>query len=107
MKKEQKKYSEAFKEEAVKLWEKNGRRAAETGKQLGIGQTYFLKWHRQLERRRAAPEQCPITQAKAQPVTAEADLAGEVKRLRRENARLQMEHDILKKAVGIFSEMPK
>lgn len=105
MTKEIKRYSDAFKEEAIKLWEKNGRRATETGKELGIDQSYFLKWQRQLEKRGAGPELCPTTQA--QPLAAGADMAAELKRLQRENARLKMEHEILKKAVGIFSEMPK
>jgi len=32
---------------------------------------------------------------------------GELARLRRENDQLRMERDILKKALGIFSQMPK
>jgi transposase len=35
------------------------------------------------------------------------DLAAEISRLRRENDRLRMERDILKKAVAIFSEPPR
>ena len=31
----------------------------------------------------------------------------ELARLRRENAKLKKERDILKKAVGIFSQMPR
>ena len=36
-----------------------------------------------------------------------ADPAAEISRLRRENERLRMERDILKKTVAIFSEPPK
>jgi transposase len=36
-----------------------------------------------------------------------ADPAAEITRLRRENDRLRMERDILKKTVAIFSEPPK
>jgi transposase len=35
------------------------------------------------------------------------DSASEITRLRRENDRLRMERDILKKAVAIFSEPPR
>lgn len=35
------------------------------------------------------------------------DPAAEISRLRRENDRLRMERDILKKTVAIFSEPPK
>jgi transposase len=36
-----------------------------------------------------------------------ADPAAEISRLRRENDRLRLERDILKKAVAIFSEAPR
>jgi transposase len=35
------------------------------------------------------------------------DPAAEISRLRRENDRLRLERDILKKAVAIFSEAPR
>jgi transposase len=38
---------------------------------------------------------------------APSDPAVEIARLRRENDRLRMERDILKKAVAIFSEPPR
>ena len=36
-----------------------------------------------------------------------ADQAAEIARLRRELERTRMERDVLKKAIGIFAEMPK
>jgi transposase len=36
-----------------------------------------------------------------------ADLAAENARLKRELARVKMERDVLKRAIGIFAEMPK
>jgi transposase len=39
--------------------------------------------------------------------TSSPDRAAEIARLRRENDRLRMERDILKKAVAIFSEPPR
>ncbi len=107
MTKEHKKYTVEFKQEAIKAWEANDRRSRVTGEQLGLYPSIFLKWHRQLEQRQAGPETCPTTQAQAQPVAATTELAAELKRLQRENTRLKMEHDILKKALGIFSEIPK
>jgi transposase len=41
------------------------------------------------------------------PPHAVLDPAAEISRLRRENDRLRMERDILKKTVAIFSEPPK
>ena len=41
------------------------------------------------------------------PVASPADQAAEIARLRRELERTRMERDVLKKAIGIFAEMPK
>jgi len=49
----------------------------------------------------AAPQ--PPTSRMALP----ADQASEIAKLRRELDRMRMERDILKKAVGIFAEMPR
>jgi transposase len=43
----------------------------------------------------------------ASPMTSPADQAAEIARLRRELDRTRMERDVLKKAIGIFAEMPK
>jgi len=40
-------------------------------------------------------------------VPATTDQAAEIARLRRELDRTRMERDVLKKAIGIFAEMPK
>jgi transposase len=41
------------------------------------------------------------------PVASPSDQAAEIARLRRELDRTRMERDVLKKAIGIFAEMPK
>ena len=43
----------------------------------------------------------------ASPVASPSDQAAEIARLRRELERTRMERDVLKKAIGIFAEMPK
>jgi transposase len=40
-------------------------------------------------------------------VSSPAEQAAEIARLRRELDRTRMERDILKKAIGIFAEVPK
>jgi transposase len=40
-------------------------------------------------------------------VVSPSDQAAEIARLRRELDRTRMERDVLKKAIGIFAEMPK
>jgi transposase len=41
------------------------------------------------------------------PLASPADQAAEIARLRRELDRTRMERDVLKKAIGIFAEVPK
>jgi transposase len=55
--------------------------------------------------RNAGPALRPNTPASAPHFVP--DPAAEISRLRRENDRLRMERDILKKTVAIFSEPPK
>jgi transposase len=61
-------------------------------------------WRNRREGRNAGsvPQRQP-----ASGVPSVADPAAEISRLRRENDRLRMERDILKKAVAIFSEPPR
>lgn len=49
-----------------------------------------------------------ITRSRAcEPGSVPSDQAAEIARLRRELDRTRMERDVLKKAIGIFAEMPK
>ena len=45
--------------------------------------------------------------ASGQAAATPADLASENAKLRRELDRTRMERDVLKKAIGIFAEMPR
>ena len=96
-------YTREYKEEAVKLWLEAGRKSNEMGKQLGINQTLFLKWHRALNREATGPARRLNTQAQGLSSSTPSDLAAENSRLRRELARVKVEHEILKKTVAIFS----
>lgn len=97
-----KKYTREYKEEAVKLWLENGRNSQETGRRLGLNPQMFAKWYRVLNGEATGPAQRPITQAPGLSPSP-AELAVEVARLKRENARLQTDYEILKKTVAIFS----
>jgi transposase len=57
------------------------------------------RWVKQFSMQARGPARRPMTQA---PVPSPSDLVSEVARLRRENERLRMERDILKKAALIF-----
>jgi transposase len=73
--------------------------------ELGIEQSVLRTWRRKLRPTGAAPAGlvAPVhngSSASAASLTADQ---AEIRRLRRELERVQMERDILKKAIGIFS----
>ncbi len=73
--------------------------------ELGIQPSMLRYWRDRSGGRNAGPALRPNTPAAAPHSVP--DPAAEVSRLRRENDRLRMERDILKKTVAIFSEPPK
>jgi transposase len=89
-------YTEEFKVEAVKLLSESEESAAQIARELGIPQTNLSRWKREMEE---DPEGAFPGKGNARDE--------ELARLRRENAKLKKERDILKKAVGIFSQMPQ
>jgi transposase len=89
-------YTDEFKQQAVKLVTGQGLSRAQVARDLGISQDTIGRWVR------------AHTPAPNEPETpATAPQAQELARLRRENEQLRMERDILKKALGIFSQMPQ
>ena len=92
MSKERRHYTEEFKREAVELWLKSGKSACDMENELGITNNLLYRWKRALAKK---------DKAKAD---GSADQAAELRRLRRELELVKQERDILKKAVGIFSQ---
>lgn len=88
-------FTKEFKLEAVRLLENSGRAAAEVARELGIRRNQLYKWQYELRNKagRAFAGRGPHPQ-----------LDDELIRLRRENARLQEERDILKKAMAFFAK---
>jgi transposase len=86
----QKRFTEAFKREAVRLAEESGRTLADIADDLGIGKSTLGKWLRQFreEDLLAGPHE---------------DVEKELARLRRENELLRQERDLLKKATAFFA----
>jgi transposase len=82
-------FSTEFKQEAVELVRRNGRSANQVATELGVNQTTLSRWKREAE----------ATSSTGQGMPA----AEELKQLRRENERLRMERDILKKAAAFFA----
>jgi transposase len=80
-----------FRREAVRLALTSGRTRREIAEDLGIGLSTLTRWLVQ-EREVVEPSEAPL------------DLHAELKRLRRENAVLKQERDILKKAAAFFAK---
>jgi transposase-like protein len=93
-----KRYTREFKTEAVRLLESSGRNGHEVEKELGIGSGQIYRWRKQL-----AAEGMGIRAFPGTGNPRDEELA----RLKRENAVLREERDILRKAVAIFSKPPK
>lgn len=98
MNKERRKYSKEFKKEAMELHRSSGKSMAEIERALGMSKGLLKQWIRQAKE---AGESAFPGQGR-QPALEE-----EVRRLRRENAVLKQEREILKKALGIVSDKPR
>lgn len=91
------KYDPDFKREAVRLVVEDGLSIREVERNLGITYGVLKGWVQKHRDHKDAAFAGNLT-----PESPEAEL----KRLRKENERLQRERDILKKAVAIFSTDP-
>ena len=88
-----KRYSEAFRLEAVRLVQTSDQRITEIAKHLGVTAKTLHEWVR-LQR--------PLA-----PDRLSGDERTELERLRREVTQLRMERDILKKAAAFFARETK
>ena len=97
-------FTDEVKREAVALLASSGRPLIQIASELGIAPSMLRKWRNRGGGRNAGSALHPIP---ASVPPSAPDPAAEISRLRRENDRLRMERDILKKAVAIFSEPPR
>ena len=98
MGKNRRQYIKEFKIEAVRLIVEEGRPISDVARELGTAQSLLHRWKKKSE------------EGKIDPFPGKGRLSPEdeeLRQLRRENKRLRMERDILKKAVAIFSEKPQ
>jgi transposase len=98
MEKKRRSFSREFKLEAVALITEGGLSVARAARDLGISESVLGRWKKQFEE---DSEQGFPGKGRLRPQDEE------LARLRRENEILRQERDILKKAVGIFSRVPK
>jgi len=89
---EPKRYDDAFKRQAVEHWLRSGKNGTQIAKELGISYPSLKEWKRRYGGA-ATPQR--------------ADLEVENRALRSELARVREQRDILKKTLGILSEVPR
>ena len=86
-------FSDEFKEEAVKLITEHGYKVSEAARNLDINASMLRRWQREL-----SPES---------DGSIDTDEKAELQRLRKENKTLRMEREILKKAAAFFAKESK
>jgi transposase len=96
-------FTDEFKREAVSLLTSSGRPLTQIASELGIQPSLLRSWRGTLSRTGQASAGPGAVSTTAGPSAEQT----EIRRLRKELERAQMERDILKKAVGIFSGPPK
>jgi transposase len=88
-------YTKEFKNDAIRLVLDHGYSCNEVARRLGINPSNVTRWVREHER-----DNEPTVEGGASRKEMEAEL----RRLRKENKRLQMEREILKKAAAFFAK---
>ena len=108
MAKTRREFTAEFKREAVALLESSGRPRMQIAAELGIQPSMLRNWRAASNGAVSRPRPGALSGSiAASPIASPSDQAAEIARLRRELDRTRMERDVLKKAIGIFAEMPK
>jgi transposase len=94
---ERRKYDREFKTQAMQLCEQEGVTVAQIARELGIDVNLLYRWR--TEHQRQGESAFP---GQGNGVADE----NEVRRLQRELVRVQLERDILKKALGVLARPP-
>ena len=87
-------FTDEFKAEAVKLCKTGERSVGQVARDLGLTETALRRW----------VQQADVDAGKVPPEALTTTEREELVRLRRENRRLQMEREILKKAAAFFAK---
>ena len=96
-------FTNEFKREAVVLLRDSGRPLTQVAAELGLEPSVLRRW-------RSLANEVGQAASAVRPAAVAAAVSAEqleIRHLRRERERAQMERDILKKAVGIFSSPPR
>ena len=93
-----KKFTQEFKVDAVSLVIDQGYSCAEVARRLGVSENNVNRWAREYRQRNELQSSGDLSRE---------EMEAELKRLRKENKRLEMERDILKKAAAFFANESK
>jgi transposase len=88
------KFTRQFKREAVELVERSGKSAGKIALELGIGETALRRWMAQAAVEAGRGPEGALKRSEREELVA----------LRRENQRLRMEREILKKATAFLAK---
>jgi transposase len=91
-------YTDQYKQEALELWRSSGRSAAKVAAELGIRAPLLYRW--------AHLEREPNAKTEPKSKRSIEAMEAEIRRLRAENAKLLEQREVLKKSLGILSEVP-
>lgn len=86
-------YDKDFKRDAIRQMKESGKTQKEMAQLLGVSEASIYKWKKEVSKQGKEAFEETAEQA-------------ELKRLRKRNKELELERDILKKAVAIFSKPP-
>ena len=92
------KFTQEFKDDAVSLVIDQGYSCAEVARRLGVSDNNVNRWVRAYRQR---------NEVQSADGLSRDEMEAELKRLRKENKRLEMERDILKKAAAFFANESK
>ena len=104
MPKTRREFSPEFKRETVALLEASGRPLMQVATEVGISPSMLRNWRAVI---RGGTTSSRTAMSAVSPLPLPADQASEITRLKRELDRTRMERDVLKKAIGIFAEVPR
>jgi transposase len=97
-------FTDDYKRQAIDLVASSGRSIGSVAKELGLRDSVLRRW---VERGARLEPTVATRRHTTQATLPSADHAAEIARLQRENERLRMERDILKKSIAIFAGVPK
>ena len=93
-KRKRRKFTEEYKAETVQLVQRSGKSIGKMARELGIGETALRRWI----------EQAEVEGGRGPAGALKRNERDELVALRRENQRLRLEREILKKATAFFAK---